>query len=347
VTARRDGVPPLAAQPLETPVAFFVFNRPELTRRVFEAIAAARPKRLLLVADGPRHDRAGEAERCAAVRAIVSRVDWECVVQRAFAESNLGCRQRVSTGLDWVFTECERAIILEDDCLPHPTFFRYAEELLDRYASDERVTMIGGSGFDPARPAGASYRFSRYNLIWGWASWRRAWRRYDVAIRRWPEFRSEEWLLKFTGEPGIAAYWREVFDRVHAGEIDTWDYQWTFASWAGDGLAIHPHVNLVSNIGFGADATHTLGDSHLAARAATAMAFPMVHPASVVADAEADRVLAREVYQWVREARSTTLVRRLRSAAGRLVRASARAIRKSPPAADRPPRPAAADRAEG
>src|SRR5262245_27851901 len=137
---------------INTPLAFLVFRRPQTTARVWEAIRQARPKTLLIVADGPRATHTGETELCAQVRAICDRVDWPCEVLRNYAETNLGCRQRVSSGLDWVFQTVEEAIILEDDCLPHPTLFSYCQELLERYRYDERVMLISGANVEPGPP---------------------------------------------------------------------------------------------------------------------------------------------------------------------------------------------------
>lgn len=272
-------------------VALFIFNRPESTALVFERIAAARPRRLLVVADGPREDRPGEAARCAAARAVIDRVNWDCDVQTAYAEENLGCRRRIASGLSWVFEQVESAIVLEDDCLPDPTFFPYCDQLLERYRDDERIALIGGINFQrPSRPGtDASYYYSRYAHVWGWASWRRVWKDYDVDMSLWPAVRETDFLLDVVGSRRGADMWRRTFDAVHAGEIDTWDYQLTFSCWIQHRLCIVPRVNLVSNIGFGIDATHTQGDGPLANIPARAMPFPMTHPTCMVRNRTADR----------------------------------------------------------
>src|SRR5687767_13684909 len=164
-----------------TPVALLVFNRPQATARVFEAVARARPPRLLVVADGPRADRPDDGELCHQTRAIIERVDWPCEVMKDYSDTNLGCRKRVSSGLDWVFSNVADAIILEDDCLPEPSFFPFCEELLERYRDDERVAMIRAGNFlEGRRVASTSYYFSRWFHIWGWATWARAWKHNDV-----------------------------------------------------------------------------------------------------------------------------------------------------------------------
>ena len=151
-----------------TPVAFIIFNRPDTTKRVFAEIAKARPPKLLVIADGPRADHPADVEKCAAVRAIIDGVDWDCEVLKNYSDVNLGCKRRVSSGLDWVFDTVEEAIILEDDCLPHPTFFRFCEEMLEKYRDDKRIAMISGDNLQFGRKrTGYSYYFSRYPHIWG------------------------------------------------------------------------------------------------------------------------------------------------------------------------------------
>jgi hypothetical protein len=271
------------------PIAMFVFNRPETTARVFARVAEARPPRLFLVADGPRADRPHEEERCRETRAIVERVDWPCEVLTNYADANLGCRRRIASGLDWIFSFAERAIILEDDCLPDPTFFRYCRELLERYKDDERVVMISGDNFGPSsRTSPYSYYYSKYPHVWGWATWRRAWRLYDVSMALWPSVRDENLLEEIVGSERAALAWRDIFDAVHSGQIDTWDYQLTFACWMQNGLSILPNVNLVSNIGFTRDATHTTTAGPLSNLPTYSMPFPLRHPPYMVRDRAAD-----------------------------------------------------------
>ena len=283
---------------MSTPVAFIVFNRPETTLRVLAAIRAYRPHMLLVVADGPRIARLDEVERCRAVQAIIDQgVDWPCEVRRCVSAVNLGCRYRLASGIDWVFSQVEEAIILEDDCLPHPSFFAYCDELLARYRDDERVGMISGDQFLPRRHV-ASYRFSAYGHIWGWASWRRAWRHYDVNLADWPQRRREDWLNSHRRNSDEAWFWREQFDRVYSGLVNTWDYQWTYACWKSGQMAILPEVNLISNIGFAMDATHTTALNHPLANLPTAaMDMPLRHPEMIACDIDADLIAWRNVFR--------------------------------------------------
>ncbi|MDO8445565.1 MAG: glycosyltransferase family 2 protein [Deltaproteobacteria bacterium] len=282
---------------LKTPVVFIIFNRPEATATVFEEIRRAKPPKLMVIADGPRPDRPGEVEKCAAARAVIDRVDWPCEVFTNYSDVNLGCKHRVSSGLNWVFDVVEEAIILEDDCVPHPTFFRFCEELLERYRDDKRVMVISGNNFQFGRKrTGYSYYFSRYNHVWGWASWRWAWRHYDVDMKLWPEIRDGKWLSDLHSDDDSVHYWTTVFEKVYRGEIDTWDYQWTFACWVQSGLSILPSVNLVSNIGFGHEATHTKGESRFANMKTEAMNFPLAHSPLVVRDSIADSFTERNIF---------------------------------------------------
>lgn len=314
----------MSTSQLETPVAFVVFNRPEPTRRVFEQIRAARPPKLLIIADGPRADRPGEAERCAQTRAVAQQVDWPCEVETEFSQVNLGCRRRVASGIDWVFSRVPEAIILEDDCLPHPSFFRYCAELLGRYREDPRVGMVAGTRLHPrGAPGEASYFFSRYTSIWGWATWRRAWARYDHSAAQWPELHRSGAFHGLT-LPCERVYWETAFEGVHRGRIDTWDYQWNLTCLCESMVTVVPRTNLISNIGFGPEATHTKTvDRRYANQPTAAMPFPLVHPRLVLADRAADAAYAATTFS---ESWRAKLKRRL--GLGRL----RRLINHAPPA---------------
>jgi hypothetical protein len=272
---------------LQTPVALFLFNRPEPTRRVFSRIARQRPRTLLLVADGPRC--ADDESITQAARDAVSRIDWPCDVRVNFSDQNLGCRRRMSSGIDWVFAQVPEAILLEDDCLPDDSFFPFCAELLERYRDDDRVMMISGDNFQQGRRVGeGGYYFSAITHIWGWATWRRAWKQYDVRMSRWPELRDGSLLDELLPEPRVADYFRKVLDDIHCGKVDTWDLQWQFTAWAAGGLAVLPQTNLVSNLGFGPDATHTRKATKYAQMKVEPMTFPLTHPLETIRQIEAD-----------------------------------------------------------
>jgi hypothetical protein len=273
-------------------VLFLTFNRPETTQRVFEAIRAAAPARLYVAADGPRADRPDEAARCTAVREIATTIDWPCTVRTLFRDNNLGCRVAVSTAIDWFFAHEPEGIILEDDCLPDLSWFRFADEMLARYRDDERIMCISANHFHGrTHQPEASYFFSRYNHCWGWASWRRAWQHYDRDMEAWPRLRNTDWLRSVgMGSRLFQRYWRSIFDMAREGKtVDSWAYRWTFSSWTRNGLTVLPARNLVVNIGIGTDATHTSeADPRLQKLPLERLSFPLRHPLAVERDIAAD-----------------------------------------------------------
>lgn len=282
---------------LETPVVLIIFNRPDTTQVVFNEIKLARPKQLFVIADGARPDRPNEAERCTQTRDIVKHIDWECEVYTDFSDVNLGCKQRISSGLDWVFERVETAIILEDDCLPHASFFAYAQQLLDKYRHDERIMGISGTKALPDDiGVEDSYYFSRYAYIWGWATWRRAWSLFDKDMKAWPSMRTRNELLPILHDIEMVKYWDREFEETYKGNIDSWAYPWLLSCWVHDGAFIMPRVNMISNIGFGDQATHTIEADHLANIPVEEMKFPLVHPTDVMKNQKLDHRL--DYYQY-------------------------------------------------
>jgi hypothetical protein len=281
---------------LKTPVAFLIFNRPDLTEIVFEAIAQAKPKQLLVVADGPRFPE--EAEKCQKARSVIERVNWDCEVLTNFSEKNLGCGRRVASGLDWIFSEVEEAIILEDDCLPAPSFFHFCQTLLEYYRHDERIMLISGDNFqDGQSRTDYSYYFSKYNDNWGWASWRRAWTYYDFDMKTWPEYKKSNLIQSVCENPDEQKFWTDLFDSVFVGSMDTWDYQWTYACFAQKGLTVIPNSNLVSNLGCRSDATHTKIEANHLARLPTTDIWEIKHPPFLERNKEADAYAFEHVFR--------------------------------------------------
>ncbi len=284
-------------QNISTPIAFFIFNRPEVTRIVFEEIAKTRPPLLLVIADGPRVNKAGEANLCALTRQIIESVDWECRVLKNYSDNNLGCKRRISSGLDWVFENVEEAIILEDDCLPNPSFFRFCEELLERYRNSTQIGMISGDNFiEDKLKISDSYYFSKYPHIWGWATWGRAWKNYDVNLDRWKKNRTPNWLRGILGSADEVNFWSKGFDSIISGKLDTWDYQWVFTCLDRKMLCVMPKINLISNIGFGSDATHTTGNSIFSNMESYDLDFPLAHPKKIEVNSDADHITANMMF---------------------------------------------------
>jgi len=247
-----------------TPVALFLFNRPEPLRRVLEVLRIVKPQRLFLVADGPRANHADDERLCIEARSVATGIDWPCEVQTDFSDTNLGCGRRVSSGITWVFEQVDEAIILEDDTLPDPSFFPYCEELLARYRHDERILSVCGWNSLARWPrANADYFFARHGSIWGWATWRRAWQLYDFHLAPWQTADTESILKAWLPDPEHAEVQTWLFNR-HAGQvIDTWDIQWTLTCMLNRGLHIMPASNLITNLGFGESHTHTANDEDL------------------------------------------------------------------------------------
>lgn len=273
-----------------TPIVFLIFRRPEVTSRVFESIRQARPSKLFIVADGPRNE--SEVELCQKARDVTEKIDWDCDVIRNYSDVNLGCCKRVSSGLDWVFNQVETAIILEDDCLPSLSFFPYCEELLTRYRHDERVMHIGGHNFLCSNlDSPYSYYFSGLTQVWGWATWRRAWEKYDINMSNWPFIREQyPSIFEIFATSKERSMRKILWDKVFRDEIDTWDYRWLFAVRSQSGLCILPRENLISNIGFGDGATHTLEkeDSLRSNLNRVEITFPLQHPDFMLRDTVSD-----------------------------------------------------------
>ena len=285
-------IPP---HPLNTPVLFLVFNRLNTTKQVFEAIRQAKPPRLYIAADGARETKEGEAEKVKAVRDyIISNIDWKCEVKTLFREQNYGCKMAVSGAIDWFFANEEMGIILEDDCLPSQSFFWFCEELLKRYKDDMRVGMISGDNFQKGRKRGESdYYFSIYNHIWGWASWANRWKDYDVNLKK---FDDTKFIEELFNNKKTVEYWVKTFETMKKQLINTWDYQWTFTLWHNKQLTILPNINLIENVGFGVDATHTTAESEFANLKAYELELK-THPKDVKRDLEADKFTSKLMFE--------------------------------------------------
>ncbi|MBI5417412.1 glycosyltransferase family 2 protein [Candidatus Poribacteria bacterium] len=282
----------------KTPILFIIFNRPESTQKVFNEIRKIKPQKFYITADGPRENMPEDLQRCEKTRNIIKQIDWDCEVFTNFRDKNLGCKIAVSSGINWFFENVEEGLILEDDTLPHPTFFPFCEKLLEKYRYDNRIMMISGDNFQFGKKrTDYSYYFSRYTLIWGWATWRRAWQYYDVNIKLWTEIKNGDWLYDIFSTKNETIYWSYIFEKIYIGEINTWDYQWSFACWIQNGFTIIPNVNLVSNIGFGDLATHTIKKSNYANIPIEEMKFDLKYPPYVICDILADRFYFNDQYR--------------------------------------------------
>jgi hypothetical protein len=267
-----------------TPVLLIIFNRPDTTREVFGAIRKIRPKYLYIAGDGPRKDQEKDNELCRDARAITKQIDWDCDVHTLFQEHNLGCKRGVSTAITWFFENVERGIILEDDCIPDPSFFGFCENLLDRYRDDERVMMISGTNyfFDTIKII-ESYFFSRWYIVWGWATWRRAWDLYDIQMKEWPKFRDQKYLDFLIPHRDARDYYTAAFQMAYENAIDSWAIPWWYSCIFQNGLVVTPKYNLISNIGkYGHFADGKKYEAFLEMPTRSLDNDSMVHPAHVI-----------------------------------------------------------------
>ncbi len=272
---------------MDTPILFIIFNRPDTTKAVIDALRLAKPAKLYIAADGPRTNKPGEESLCKDTRKIIETIDWPCEITRKYSDQNLGCKRAVSEAITWFFNNVEEGIILEDDCVPYPSFFRYAAELLKKYADNEQIMHINGTTFltdkDLADPED-SYHFSSIDHVWGWATWRRAWQKYDIDMKHIDALKGR-----------VDQFWIDLFHHVKNKKIDTWDAQWLYSIFTENGLAITPNSNLISNIGFDSRATHTKTTGAIIPPIES-MDFPLIHPALIKQDVKADQILLKRVF---------------------------------------------------
>jgi hypothetical protein len=286
----------------QSPILFIIFNRPDTTQRVFDKIKETQPPRLYVAADGPRATKPTEAEMCEQARAIIKQVDWPCEVKMLFRDSNLGCKHAVSSAIDWYFENEEEGIILEDDCLPANDFFRYCDTMLERYRHDTRIRHVGGCNLQMGKKWGdASYYFSNMTHVWGWAGWRRVWKEYDKELSRYHSNEVRPQLETIFSDKFIVDTWEELFNHVKGGRIDTWDYQLGFLNFFNNSLSVIPNVNLISNIGFGENSTHTTDANSLNANLPLGKLGDITHPLYVLPQKGADLFTLR--YDFNIEAR--------------------------------------------
>ncbi len=293
------------------------WRRPKTTAHVMTAIRAVRPAQLFIAVDGPDEEqRPGEAAKVSAtIKTIEQQIDWPCHVERRYSTTNLGCRVGVTGAIDWFFEHVDEGIILEDDCVPHPEFFPYCAELLERFRDSPQVMCISGDNSAAVTPKGSpSYSFIRYPQIWGWATWRRAWNAYDRDLLRYQQARADGTWNKLVPDTLERKTFERVLNRmVERGEPDSWAYPWAATLLLEKGLSVHPAVNLISNVGFGENATHTTASSHPRADAAVAPILPLRHRSVI----RLERATSRQVFlatqvSWKKAAQSRGLATRAR-----------------------------------
>ena len=283
------------------PILLLVFNRPEKTRQIFEVIKEIKPSKLYIAADGPREERISDVELCRKTREIFLDISWNCSIKTLFREKNCGCKNAVSSAISWFFSHESEGIILEDDCLPNPVFFKFCTELLEKYRTDMRIMMISGDNFlnSKYKPEG-SYYFSLQTHIWGWATWKRAWDYYDVELKKWPEFQRLNILQGLYPNKRHANGWTSLMNKIYSGEIETWDYQWQFTCWTHNGLSIMPSENLVTNIGDDSEGTHfDISNNFNSEIQHQEIKFPLIHPIFLTRDYQADNITLNRIFPYI------------------------------------------------
>lgn len=281
-------------------VLLIVFNRPETTEKVLQAIRDWDISRLYIAADGPRPDRPEDADLCRRTRGLALELGDRYPTRTLFRNQNLGCGQGVADAITWFFEHEERGIILEDDCVPQADFARYCETLLDRYAFDDQVMMASGNNFLRGLDLPLnSYTFSSHPQIWGWATWRRAWVHFDYEMTDWPRLRQSKWLRRVCdGHRFTERYWKRIFDAVSRGEIDSWAYRWVYSVWNAKGISVMPPINLVDNVGFGPSASHTPEIPTWYERIPRgSLEFPLQRPVVVASNPRVDRLVETQIFQ--------------------------------------------------
>lgn len=289
---------------MDTPILLIVWRRPHTLRQVIDAIRPVAPTRLFVASDGPSPDRPGEIQKVAATRLVIDQeVDWPCKIERLYSDVNQGCSLGPITAISWFFQQVEEGIILEDDCVPHLDFLSYCTNLLERYRHDTRIWCISGNNFQNGQWRGdGSYYFSRYNHCWGWATWRRCWQHFDPSLQNWPEIRRSSLMNTIFEDKVERKYWGRLWNLTHSCDLKVtwWDYQWSFTCLVNGGLTALPNRNLVRNVGFGDDASHTKGipiNTNISAGL-----DPHQHPTFILRDVFADRYTFNTVFggRWKR-----------------------------------------------
>ena len=244
---------------MKTPLLLLLFNRPELTKKLIARLKLIKPKKIYINIDGPRNGNLKDQVLCKEVLKLIKKIEWPCKKYIKINKTNKGCRKSVYNAITWAFLKENKLIILEDDCFPSNFFFGYCEQLLKKYKYENKIKVISGSNFQKNKFGEADYYFSKYLHCWGWATWKRAWKNYDNSMSFWKSFqKSSNWNDLFTNN-SEKKYWKKKFDLVKEYKIDSWAYVWLASVWYNQGLTIIPNKNLVKNVGFESDATHTTG----------------------------------------------------------------------------------------
>ena len=282
----------------QIPISFHIFNRPELTRKVFEVIKKIKPSKIFITADGPRKNIEGEEDKCMEVKLILNEIDWECDIFKNFSEDNKGSYKSTSEGITWVFKHVDSAIILEDDCIPHISFFRYCQDLLNYYKDDKRIAAISGNNFQPVESTTQySYDFSRYALIWGWATWKESWNKIDFNMQDWPKFKKMKGLDSVFYRKHEREHWYKFYQDMYEGKSKPhWDFQFLLSCFMNNAMTILPNKNLVTNVGFGVEASNNKLQTKFNSFKLNEIKFPLDHPSIMCRNVVADDYIEKLMF---------------------------------------------------
>lgn len=275
-----------------TPILLITFNRPEHTRKVLESIRVAMPAQLYVFQDGAREGNAQDVAKCAAVRNVIAEmVDWKCDLHTNYSLENLGCGPGPKAAIDWFFENVEQGIVMEDDCLPHPDFFSYCEELLERYKDENRVGFVNSTLYHDDWHCDGSYGFSHYMVTGAWAAWKRTWQGFDLDLDTVNANNLRKQVYRLTRNRTESLWWYFMTKDIQADKRKKsyWDYQMQILLFCQSAVTIHPKVNLISNIGFDEEGTHTLKNDGRGDRQVYPI-LPMNHSSNMHIDTAMDAI---------------------------------------------------------
>ena len=280
----------------DVPILFLIFRRKDKALRVIESIAKVKPRKFYISQDGPRN-KSEMLEILETREAILSKIDWDCKIYKRYSKKHLGIRRNIVESINWVFETSNKVIVLEDDLLVNISFFLFCKKLLQKYENNDRVISISGNNFQFGKTKTRnSYYFSRYIHSWGWATWKRAWRLYDDEMKDWTKLKKKNYLKSYLSKPISAIYWNNIFNLTSEREIDSWAYCWTYTAFKNKKLTIIPSKNLISNMGYGGKATHTLFKIKSMGMRVETLNFPLKHPRKIKINSKADDITEKNVY---------------------------------------------------
>ena len=288
---------------MNTPLIIIIYNRYEFTLKLIDSIKRVKPKYIYVIADGPQIDNSHDRLKCERTRSIIETIKWTNNITKIYSEINLGLEKRIVTGLNLVFSKVDKAIILEDDCIPKKTFFKYCDELLNKYENNLTISHIGGSRFIDNDESNDSYYFSKYSIEWGWATWRNRWRRYDSGMIDWPSVRESEIFIDFFNNKRTMKYWKWIFDNCYNGNINSWAYKWKYKNISQKTLSVIPKKNLIQNIGIGINSTNTKLKNKYFMQKASDIKLPLIHPNNIqinhINDRKQEFILYHKSVLWL------------------------------------------------